>query len=229
MILNLKCSTFNTSLILLKKIIHTKKQKSESKNKDMKINKICVYCASSAKVDKVYFDATEKLAKKLVQSDIEIVFGGGRIGLMGKLADTVIDNGGKIKGIMPKFMNDVEWAHKKVTDFEFTDTMHERKSKFLEDIDGLVTLPGGSGTLEELLEAITLKRLGQFTKPIVILNTNGFYNPLKEMLEKCISENFMNEKHLQMWTFVDNVEDVIPNLKNATKWHKEAINFATNL
>ncbi|HFS67122.1 MAG TPA: TIGR00730 family Rossman fold protein [Flavobacteriia bacterium] len=195
----------------------------------MKINKICVYCASSAKVDKVYFDATEKLAKKLVQSDIEIVFGGGRIGLMGKLADTVIDNGGKIKGIMPKFMNDVEWAHKKVTDFEFTDTMHERKSKFLEDIDGLVTLPGGSGTLEELLEAITLKRLGQFTKPIVILNTNGFYNPLKEMLEKCISENFMNEKHLQMWTFVDNVEDVIPNLKNATKWHKEAINFATNL
>lgn len=194
----------------------------------MKINKICIYCASSAKVANTYFDETEKLAKELVKSKIEIVFGGGATGLMGKLADTVIENGGKIKGIMPKFMADVEWAHKKVTDFEFTDTMHERKSRFLENIDGLVALPGGSGTLEELLEAITLKRLGQFTKPIIILNTNGFYNPLKEMLEKCVSENFMSERHLQMWTFVDKVEDVIPNLENAEEWNKGAIKFATN-
>ncbi|GAB3639411.1 LOG family protein [Spirosoma arcticum] len=190
--------------------------------------KICVYCASSAKVDKSYFDATERLAKELVRANIEVVYGGGAIGLMGKLADTVIEQGGKIKGIMPKFMNEVEWAHKKVADFEFTDTMHERKAKFLEDIDGLVTLPGGSGTLEELLEAITLKRLGQFTKPIVILNTNGFYNPLRQMLEKCVSENFMNEKHLKMWTFVNEPEDVIPGLLQAPPWHIDAINFATN-
>ncbi len=194
----------------------------------MKIKKICIYCASSAKVNKIYFDATERLGKELVKSGIEIVFGGGGTGLMGKLADTVIENGGKIKGIMPKFMNEVEWGHKKVTDFEFTDTMHERKSKFLENIDGLVALPGGSGTLEELLEAITLKRLGLFTKPIIILNTNGFYNPLKEMLEKCVSENFMNEKHLKMWTFVDKAEDVISNIEKATEWNKGAINFATN-
>jgi hypothetical protein len=190
--------------------------------------KICVYCASSAKVDKSYFDATERLAKELVRANIEVVYGGGAIGLMGKLADTVIEQGGKIKGIMPKFMNEVEWAHKKVVDFEFTDTMHERKAKFLEDIDGLVTLPGGSGTLEELLEAITLKRLGQFTKPIIILNTNGFYDPLRQMLEKCVSENFMNEKHLQMWTFVDEPEDVILGILQATPWNIDAINFATN-
>jgi len=190
--------------------------------------KICVYCASSAQVDKTYFDATEKLAKEFVKAGIEVVYGGGAIGLMGRLADTIIDNGGKIKGIMPKFMNEVEWAHKKVEDFEFTDTMHERKAKFLEDIDGLVTLPGGSGTLEELLEAITLKRLGQFTKPIVILNANGFYEPLRQMLEKCVSENFMNEKHLQMWKFVDRPEDVINSIKNAESWDKDAINFATN-
>lgn len=190
--------------------------------------KICVYCASSAKVDKSYFEATEKLAKIFVSANISVVYGGGGIGLMGKLADTIIENGGKIKGIMPKFMNDVEWAHKKVTDFEFTDTMHERKAKFLEDIDGLVTLPGGSGTLEELLEAITLKRLGQFTKPIIILNTNGFYDPLKLMLEKCISENFMHEKHLDMWTFVNEPEDVIESIINALSWDKKAISFATN-
>lgn len=190
--------------------------------------KICVYCASSAKVDNSYFEATEKLAKIFVSANISVVYGGGGIGLMGKLADTIIENGGKIKGIMPKFMNDVEWAHKKVTDFEFTDTMHERKAKFLEDIDGLVTLPGGSGTLEELLEAITLKRLGQFTKPIIILNTNGFYDPLKLMLEKCISENFMHEKHLDMWTFVNEPEDVIESIINALSWDKKAISFATN-
>ncbi len=190
--------------------------------------KICVYCASSAKIDKSYFDATEKLAKLFVENKVEVIYGGGAIGLMGKLADTVLENGGKIKGIMPKFMNEVEWAHKKVADFEFTETMHERKAKFLEGVDGLVTLPGGSGTLEELLEAITLKRLGQFTKPIVILNTNGFYNPLKDMLEMCISQNFMHEKHLEMWEFVDKPEEVINAIKNSVKWNSDAINFATN-
>jgi uncharacterized protein (TIGR00730 family) len=90
-------------------------------------------------------------------------------------------------------MKEIEWAHKGVTDFEFTETMHERKTKYLENIDGLVALPGGSGTLEELMEAITLKRLGLFTKPIIILNTNNFYEPLKDMLNKCVSENFMHE------------------------------------
>ncbi len=190
--------------------------------------KVCVYCASSAKVDRAYYEATETLALEFVKANIEVVYGGGAIGLMGKLADTILLKGGKIKGIMPRFMNEVEWAHKHVTDFEFTETMHERKAKFLEGIDGLVTLPGGSGTLEELLEAITLKRLGQFTKPIVILNTNGFYDPLREMLERCIREHFMHEKHLAMWSFVDRPEDVIDELINAATWDESAINFATN-
>ena len=190
--------------------------------------KICVYCASSTKIDPVYFEATEKLAIALVKENIEVVYGGGAVGLMGKLADTVLEHGGKIKGIMPQFMNEVEWAHKKVTDFEFTKTMHERKAKFLEGIDGLVTLPGGSGTFEELMEAITLKRLGQFTKPIVILNTKGFYNPLKQMLELSVSEHFMHEKHLEMWTFVDHPEEILPAIKNAPPWSKDAISFATN-
>jgi uncharacterized protein (TIGR00730 family) len=189
--------------------------------------RICVYCASSAKIDQAYFNATEKLALEFVRSGIEIVYGGGATGLMGTLADTIIDNGGKIKGIMPKFMNEVEWAHKKVADFEFTDTMHERKARFLIDIDGLVTLPGGTGTLEELLEAITLKRLGLFSKPIVILNTNGYYDPLKQMLEKCVAEYFMMEKHLQMWTFVNEPEEVIPALQAGGDWDEGAIQFAT--
>lgn len=188
--------------------------------------RICVYCASSARIDQAYFDATEKLAIDFVKNNIDVVYGGGASGLMGKLADTIIEHGGNIKGIMPKFMNEVEWAHKKVVDLEFTDTMHERKAKFLIDIDGLVTLPGGTGTLEELLEALTLKRLGLFTKPIVILNTNGYYNPLKLMLERCVEENFMITRHLDMWTFVDHPDQVIPALHSAPSWDKDAINFA---
>jgi uncharacterized protein (TIGR00730 family) len=187
-----------------------------------------VYCASSAKVDKVYFDATERLALFFVKANIEVVYGGGAVGVMGKHADAILMNGGKIKGIMPRFMNEVEWAHKNVTDFEFAETMHERKAKFLEGIDELVTLPGGSGTLEELLEAITLKRLGQFTKPIVILNTNGFYDPLREMLERWVRENFMHEKHLAMWSFVNRPENVIESLLSAATCDENAINFPTN-
>ena len=190
--------------------------------------RICVYCSSSAKIDKSYFEATEKLAKEFVKNNVEVVFGGGATGLMGKLADTIIENKGKIKGIMPRFMNEVEWAHKKVEDFELTDTMHERKAKFLQNIDGLVALPGGSGTLEELLEAITLKRLGQFTKPIVILNTNGYYEPLKQMLEKCVNEKFMHKKHLEIWSFVEEPEEVLEKINTSKNWGANAIEFAVN-
>jgi uncharacterized protein (TIGR00730 family) len=189
--------------------------------------RICVYCASSARIDRAYFDATATLARTFAHESVEVVFGGGAVGLMGQLADTMLEHGGAIKGIMPKFMNEVEWAHKKLTDIEFVETMHERKAKFLEGIDGLVALAGGTGTLEELLEAITLKRLGLFTRPIIILNTNGYYDYLKLMLEKCVSEHFMDERHLQMWTFVETPEQVLPAIRNAGLWDKDAIHFAT--
>ena len=188
--------------------------------------RICVYCASSAKIDEIYFEATERLAKILVNSKVQVIYGGGGHGLMGKLADTVLAQGGQIKGIMPQFMNEVEWAHKKVTDFEFTNTMHERKAKFLENIDALIALPGGPGTLEELLEAITLKRLGQFTKPIIILNTNGYYDPLIQMLERCVEEKFLRPIHAEMWTFVNQPEEVMSAINQSMKWDENAISFA---
>ncbi len=188
--------------------------------------KICVYCASSARVAPVYFDATERLAREFVKANIDVVYGGGAIGLMGKLADVVVAEGGTIKGIIPKFMDDVEWTHPKLSEVVFTETMHERKAKFLEDIDALVALPGGTGTLEELLEAITLKRLGLFFKPIVILNTGGYYDPLKEMFARCASEHFMRQKHIAMWSFVDEPEEVLPTIRNTPDWDKNAIQFA---
>lgn len=189
--------------------------------------RVCVYCASSAKIADTYFKATEEVARDLVQNNIEVIFGGGATGLMGQLADTVLEHGGKIKGIMPQFMNEIEWAHRGVSDIEFTETMHERKAKFLEGIDGVITLPGGSGTLEELLEAITLKRLGQFTKPIIILNTSGYYDPLRQMLERSVTENFMHDKHLELWQFVSFPHQVVPALKASNEWDGNAINFAT--
>lgn len=188
--------------------------------------KVTVYCASSAKVKKIFFDAAEKLALELVKNDIEIIYGGGAAGLMGKIADTAIINGGKVKGIIPKFMVEVEWAHKNISELVLTQTMSERKEKLINEADALVALPGGTGTLEELLEAITLKRLGLFLKPIIILNTNNYYAPLKEMLEKCVEENFMNESHLSMWKFVDEPEEVVEAIQSTPAWNKDAINFA---
>jgi uncharacterized protein (TIGR00730 family) len=190
------------------------------------IKRICVNCASSMKIDRIYYKTAERLGEIFVKNNIEVVFGGGKAGLMGALADSVIGGGGRIVGIMPHFMREAEWAHEGVTEFIFTETMHDRKRLMLENIDALVALPGGSGTLEELLEAVTLKRLGRFTKPIVILNTNKFYDPLEQMLEKCISEGFMLHKHRYMWAFVNDPEEVLQAIETAPVWDKDAIDFA---
>ncbi len=122
------------------------------------------------------------MAEVLVDHDVAVVFGGGGHGLMGCLADRVVERGGRIVGIMPHFMREMEWNHKQLDETVFVDDMHERKKRLLRNSDALIALPGGCGTMEELLEAITLKRLGQFTRPIVILNTDGFYDPLLDML-----------------------------------------------
>ena len=190
--------------------------------------KVCVYCSSSSKIDKIYFEATEKLAKEFIEENIQVIYGGGGNGLMGHLADIIIDNGGKIKGISPKFMQDIEWTHKRLTDLEIVTTMHERKTKFLDNIDAVVALPGGCGTLDELIEAITWKRLGIFTKPIVIINTNGFYDPLIQMLEKLVAQKFMDKMFLEMWSVVNDPSEVLITIKNTTDWNRDASNFAIN-
>jgi len=189
--------------------------------------KVTIYCASSAQIAPKYFEAAEALARLLVAQNIQVIFGGGSRGLMGKLADVVLTEGGHIQGVMPTFMNKVEWGHPGVKDFIYTETMSARKELLIIGTDAVITLPGGSGTLEELLEVITLKRLGLFTQPIIILNTDGYYEPLKQMLERCVEEKFMHEKHLNMWTFVDEPHEVIPAIEQAAEWDGGAINFAS--
>jgi uncharacterized protein (TIGR00730 family) len=182
---------------------------------------VCVYCASSGQIHPEYFEATAKLAKDFAINGVSVVFGGGSSGLMGQLADSIIENGGTIKGIMPEFMNEVEWGHRGVSDFVYTQTMHERKSKFLEGTDALVALPGGTGTYEELFEAITLKKLGQFTKPIIILNTRGYYEPFRQLMEHAVREKFMSEDHQEIWQIVDEPEAVLAAIENAQDWIKD--------
>jgi uncharacterized protein (TIGR00730 family) len=128
---------------------------------------------------------------------------------MGQLADSVLAAGGQIKGIMPQFMNEVEWGHKGVSNFEYTQTMHERKAKFLEGTDALIALPGGPGTFEELFEAITLKKLAQFTKPIVLL-----------LMQQAVEERFMPDELIHLYTIVSTPEEVLPAIQNAHSWNK---------
>ncbi|RLD27691.1 MAG: TIGR00730 family Rossman fold protein [Bacteroidetes bacterium] len=172
------------------------------------IKTICVYCSSSDRIDQVYFKAAEELAKILVEKKIIVVFGGGSSGLMGRIADTVIKMNGEIIGIMPNFMKAIEWDHKGVYNFHFVEDMHARKKKFIDSSDALITLPGGSGTFEELLEAITLKRLGLHDLPIIILNTNAYFDPLIEMLNRAVEQQFLRPEDDKLWDVIVEPEEI---------------------
>jgi uncharacterized protein (TIGR00730 family) len=193
----------------------------------MNLQQVCVYCSSSNQIPIYFFEAARALAIELVQSNITLVYGGGTTGLMGIMANEMMAKGGKVIGIIPDFMKQVEWAHEGITELHIVGDMHERKKKFLDGTDALIALPGGCGTLEELLEAITLKRLGLFTKPIIILNYKGFYDPLLAQLKSCIDQRFMNEDSDLMWQAVSQVHEIIPAIRQAPPWHEDAIRHAS--
>jgi uncharacterized protein (TIGR00730 family) len=185
-----------------------------------------IYCASSRKVDKKYFDDTILLADELRKRDVKIIYGGGAVGLMGALADRYLELGGNVAGIIPEFMVKVEWAHPGVKEMHIVKDMHERKKKLLEGSDAVIALPGGTGTLEELSEAITLKRLGHYNKPILLLNTNNFYTPLTDFFQKMAKEHFINQEHLNMWKLVDRPHEFWEAYDNIPPWHENALQLA---
>lgn len=187
---------------------------------------ICVYCASSSQVKPSYFDATARLGRILSEANLSVVYGGGSMGLMGQLANSTLEAGGKITGVIPRFMCEVEWNHTNLTELILVDTMHERKEKMAQMADAVIALPGGCGTLEELLEVITWKRLGIFTKPIVIVNLEGYFDTLILMLNRAVDEHFMREEHRQMWKVVETPEDVLTAIQNSVNWDSTARNFA---
>jgi len=191
-----------------------------------KIVRVCVFCASSTKVDEAYINDANKLGEILSENDITMNYGGGAVGLMGAIANTMLKNNGKITGVIPKFMVEVEWEHKGVSDMIHVETMAERKRLLVENVDAVIALPGSTGTLEELFEVLSNKKLGLFTKPVILLNTKGFFNPLIEMLHKIIDENFMRKEHKELWTVIDKPEEVISAIENSNSWSLDAFKFA---
>lgn len=184
-----------------------------------------VYSASSDAIDKVYVDAATRLGELLAEKNITCINGGGNLGLMGAVIDSVLSHGGKVKGVIPKFMVDSGWSHQNLTEQIVTNTMHERKQKMAELSNAAIALPGGVGTLEELLEIITWKQLGLYKHPIIILNTNNYYSLLLEMFDNMIEQSFMHERYRDMWQVVDTPEEAIDELSKETPTFSHMIKF----
>ncbi len=192
----------------------------------MNHQRVSVFCASSNKVDKIYFNAAQKLGLVLAGHGIAANYGGGGAGLMGTLADTMIQAGGSIRGIIPQFMVDQGWNHPNLPDMLIVKDMHERKKRLTENIDAFIALPGGVGTLEELLEMMTHKQLGQVFAPIIIINANHFFDPLLEMFHKMVIEKFMREIHRDIWQVIEDPSEVVEAIKRSPSWDGSAIKFA---
>jgi uncharacterized protein (TIGR00730 family) len=190
------------------------------------LNTLCVFCASSSKVDVGYKEAAESLADICINNNIHVLYGGGGVGLMGALANRILAGKGRITGIIPDFMKKMEWAHTDVTEMIVVEDMRERKKRMIENVDAVVALPGGVGTLEELLEVITLKQLGRFTKPIIIINTDGFYDSLLQLFNEMVEKKFMHDYHRQIWSVIDKPDDLLSSYSASVLWDASAINKA---
>ena len=191
------------------------------------IRNVCVYCASSQQARPLFYQAAEELGRIIAKAGISITYGGGAVGMMGTIADAALAEGGKVIGVLPEFMQDLEWGHKGLTELILTADMHARKTRMIQDADAVIAMAGGCGTLEELLEAITWKRLALHGKPIVVLNTDGFFDSLDAMLRRTIEEKFMRPEHAAMWTLVEEPADVLPAIQSAPPWSTSARDLAT--
>ena len=180
---------------------------------------VVVYCASSSLLRPVFTQAATRLGELLAKNGITCVNGAGKEGLMGALNDAVLQHGGRVKGIIPRFMSDAGWGHDELTELIVTDTIHERKALMAETADAVVALPGGMGTLEELAEILTWKQLGLSHHPIILLNVDHYYDPLLTFFEKMISERFMRDDFRGMWLVADTPEEVISLLQNYPEWN----------
>jgi uncharacterized protein (TIGR00730 family) len=185
------------------------------------IKSVCVYSASSTQIAPVYFEVAEELGRLLARKRINLINGAGCIGLMAATSNAALAEGGTVTGVIPRFMVEQGWHHQGLTRLVETDTMHERKQLMAEMSDGVIALPGGCGTLEELLEIITWKQLGLYLKPIVILNIDGYYNPLLEMLKNAIDGNFMRKEHQAIWQVASTADEAIDMLYHAPAWNRE--------
>jgi hypothetical protein len=170
---------------------------------------ICVYCGSANQASKKYFLAARQMGETLARRGLTLVYGGGRTGLMGALADSVLEQGGAVIGVMVKSMNTPELTHTRLTRLEVETTIHQRKARMYSLADGYIALPGGYGTLDELFETLTWSQIGEHQKPVGILNVDGYYDTLLEMLDRAVAEKFLFPEHRQSLLCETNPEKLL--------------------
>ncbi|MFH0760661.1 MAG: TIGR00730 family Rossman fold protein [Bacteroidota bacterium] len=189
-------------------------------------NRICVYCASSTQTPEQYLEHGRRFAEIMAKEKIDLVCGGSRSGLMGVMANRIMELGGKAIGIMPRFMMNVEWHHPGLSKLTLVETMAERKDLMISNVDAVVTFPGGCGTMEEFMETLSNKRLGTYTKPMILLNSFGFYDPLIELLDSMLENRFLGSRHRDMWSVVSEPEEILPAILSSPDWNSDARSFA---
>ena len=163
------------------------------------LSSVCVYGASSTRIDKVYYDDAGELGTLLGQRGLRVINGAGNMGLMAAVSDAALKAGGTVTGVIPRFMVEQGWHHTGLTELIEVESMHERKQTMARLSDAVIALPGGCGTLEELLEIITWKQLGLYLNPIVLLNTKGYYDSLLQLFDHAVDEHFMGQRHKELW------------------------------
>lgn len=191
-----------------------------------KIETVSVYCASSTKIDSKYFDAAKRLAQLLAARDITLMNGGGCFGLMSAMTDEMLAAGGEAIGVIPQFMVDHHWNYDKMSSTIVVDSMHERKQYMADHSDAVIALPGGCGTWDEVIEIITWKQLGLYLNPIVLLNIDGYYDPLLAMFDKALEEHFMGTMHANLWNVATTPEEAVDLIFNIPLWDKSFSKFA---
>ena len=184
------------------------------------IRNVCVYCASSTQVAPSYFEAATRLGMLLGKRNIRVINGAGNIGLMQALSDAALAAGGAVTGVIPRFMVEQGWQHTGLTELIEVETMHERKETMARLSDAVIALPGGCGTMEELLEIITWKQLGLYTHPIVILNLGGYFDPLLEMFRRAVDEHFMRPIHTRMWSVAQSADEAVELVLSLPEWDR---------
>jgi uncharacterized protein (TIGR00730 family) len=180
------------------------------------IRRLCVYCGSSRAVDAIYRDAARESGERLAAAGIELVFGGGRVGLMGILADAVLAKGGRVIGIIPAVLRDAELAHRGVSELVIAATMHERKRLMAERSDAFAVLPGGIGTLDEMFEIVTWRHLGLHDKPIFVVDVAGYWQPMRALLDHLVAEGFAAPLEPRLLSFVPSVAALMTALERTS-------------
>lgn len=178
------------------------------------MKRITVFCGSSFGTEEIYKEQATLLGQTFAKQNVELVYGGANVGLMGAVADGVLNEGGKAIGVLPNFLRSKEIAHLGLTELILVESMHERKTKMNDLCDGVIALPGGFGTLEELFEMLTWAQLGLHKKPIAILNINGFYDTLIQLIENMVEKGLLKEVNQQMLLVSDNIEDLLDKMRN---------------